>query len=172
MVALVDWLTVTPTAEQIDAVYASPKLRALQTVTPLADQLGLDVEVEPLIDEYDSGDLEYVPIEKLKADEDPRWGQIISGEGISDPEGFRSSVVLGINRIIDANPGRTVAVGCHGGVISAYLSHLLGVEQVLFFEARYTSICRVAASSAGHRSVRSMNELGHLQVSGVPLSGC
>jgi hypothetical protein len=54
-------------------------------------------------------------------------------------------------------------------VVSAYLSHVLGIDSVLFYEARYTSISRVAASSSGHRTMRSVNELGHLQVAGVPL---
>ena len=54
--------------------------------------------------------------------------------------------------------------------MSAYLSHVLGIDRVLFYEAYYTSVARVAASSSGHRSVRSMNELGHLRVAGVPLS--
>jgi hypothetical protein len=39
----------------------------------------------------------------------------------------------------------------------------------LFYEARYTAISRVAASSSGQRTMRSVNELGHLQVAGVPL---
>ena len=75
-----------------------------------------------------------------------------------------------MERIIAANPGRTVAVGCHGGVVAAYLSHVLGTDRVMFFEARYTAISRVAASSSGHRSLRSVNELGHLRLAGIPLS--
>ena len=168
--ALVDWLTTEPTAEQIDAVYASPKVRARQTVAPLADRLGVELLIEPLVNEYDAGEVEYVPIEKLKADDDPRWDAIMAGDASDEPEAFREQGGAGMDRIIAANPGRTVAVGCHGGVVSAYLSHVLGIDRVLFYEAYYTSVCRVAASSAGHRSVRSMNELGHLRVAGVPLS--
>ena len=169
--ALADWLTDGPTAEAaIDAVYASPKARARETVAPLARRLGLEVSIEPLVTEYDEGEVEYVPMERLKAMGDPRWDQIMAGGDISDPEAFRDQVVTGMDRIIAANPGRTVAVGCHGGVVSAYLSHLLGIGRVMFYEAHYTSVARVAAASAGHRSVRSMNELGHLQVAGVSLS--
>ena len=164
--ALSDWLV----NEQIDAVYASPKARAHQTVAPLAARLGLDVVVEPLVNEYDQGELEYVPIEHLKASGDPRWGAMMTGDDLPDPEAFQAQVVEGMERIIAANPARTVAVGCHGGVVSAYLAYLLGIERVMFYEAHYTSVARVAASSAGHRSVRSMNELGHLQVAGIPLS--
>jgi probable phosphoglycerate mutase len=168
--ALADWLTDGPTSEAgIDAVYASPKARARETVAPLARRLGLEVAIEPLVTEYDEGEVEYVPMERLKAMGDPRWDQIMAGDDISDPEAFRDQVVAGMDRIIAANPGRTVAVGCHGGVVSAYLSHVLGIDSVMFYEARYTSISRVAASSSGHRTMRSVNELGHLQVAGVPL---
>ena len=168
--ALADWFADSPTAERIDAVYASPKARAQQTVAPLAGRLGLELLIEPLVNEYDQGEPEYIPIEHLKATDDPRWAAMVAGDDLTDPEAFQAQVVDGMDRIIAANPGRTVAVGCHGGVVSAYLSHLLGIERVMFYEARYTSVARVAASSAGHRTVRSMNELGHLQVAGVPLS--
>ena len=168
--ALAGWLTDGPTAEaRIDAVYTSPKARARETVVPLARRLGLDVVVEPLVTEYDEGEVEYIPMERLRAIGDPRWDQIMAGEDLADPEAFRDQVVTGMDRIIAANPGRTVAVGCHGGVVSAYLSHVLGIDTVMFYEARYTSISRVVASSAGHRTMRSVNELGHLQVAGVAL---
>ncbi|MCH2425665.1 MAG: histidine phosphatase family protein [Acidimicrobiales bacterium] len=168
--ALADWLCTGPTAEPVDAVYASPKARAVQTVAPLAERLGLEVAIEPLVNEYDAGEPEYVPMERLRALGDPRWGAIMAGEDLDDPESFRDQVVVGMERIIAANPGRTVAVGCHGGVVAAYLSHVLGTDRVMFFEARYTAISRVAASSSGHRSLRSVNELGHLRLAGIPLS--
>tara|TARA_B110000438_G_scaffold183611_1_gene175421 strand:- start:236 stop:856 length:621 start_codon:yes stop_codon:yes gene_type:complete len=168
--ALADWFVNPPTAQRIDAVYASPKARAQQTVAPLAARLGLELVIEPMVNEYDQGEPEYVPVEQLKASGDPRWEAMMTGDDLPDPEAFQTQVVEGMDRIIAANPGRTVAVGCHGGVVSAYLSHLLGIGRVMFYEAHYTSVARVAASSAGHRSVLSMNELGHLQVAGVSLS--
>lgn len=164
--ALADWFS----NEQIDAVYASPKRRARQTVEPLASRLGVDIMVEPLVNEYDQGELEYIPIERLKADGDPRWEAMMKGDDLPNPEAFQTQVVKGMERIITANPGRTVVVGCHGGVVSAYLAHLLDIQRVMFYEAHYTSVARVAASSTGHRSVCSMNELGHLKVAGISLS--
>ena len=43
-----------------------------------------------------------------------------------------------------------------------YVGGQLGTDQVLFFEPRYTSISRVKASSAGVRSLHSLNEAPHL----------
>jgi 2,3-bisphosphoglycerate-dependent phosphoglycerate mutase len=56
-----------------------------------------------------------------------------------------------------------VAVVCHGGVINAYTGHVLGIAEPLFFLPAYTSISRVFASSAGVRSIGSLNEASHLR---------
>jgi probable phosphoglycerate mutase len=48
-------------------------------------------------------------------------------------------------------------------VINAYLAHVLGVDDVIFFEPGYTSISRVRASRRGHRMLVSANETAHLR---------
>ena len=85
------------------------------------------------------------------------------GEFDVDPEAFRRGVVEAMERLVSANPGRTVAVVCHGGVINAYAAQVLGIDRVLFFEPRYASINRFAASRQGTRSVVSLNETAHLR---------
>jgi probable phosphoglycerate mutase len=80
-----------------------------------------------------------------------------------DPKVFQAGIVAAVERVIAANPGGTVGVVCHGGVINAYLAAVLGIDKLLFFEPGYTSVSRVAASRAGHRSVVSLNELAHLR---------
>jgi probable phosphoglycerate mutase len=56
-----------------------------------------------------------------------------------------------------------VAVVCHGGVINAYLSSVLGIDPILFFEPYYTCVNRVLAARTGERSILSVNETGHLE---------
>ena len=85
-----------------------------------------------------------------------------------DPAVFQAGIVAAIDRVIHANPGRTVGVVCHGGVINAYLAHVLGIDRLLFFEPGYTSISRVAAARSGARSVVSLNELAHLRHPSAP----
>jgi probable phosphoglycerate mutase len=80
-----------------------------------------------------------------------------------DPFTFRDVVTVAVERVIEGNRGGTVAVVCHGGVINAYASHVLGIEFPLFFQPHYTSVNRFLASSGGHRSVASLNEIGHLR---------
>ncbi len=170
--AVADWLVGAlpggPSAEPIDAVYASTRARARQTAEPLAERLGQELRIEPGLDEYDYGEPEYVPIEELKEAGDPRWQELVSKDAIPAPEAFMAQVVTGVDRIIAAHPGQRVVAFCHGGTICAYMAHLLGLDRILFFEAAYTSVNRVLAASTGERSLGSLNETAHLRVAGVP----
>ena len=150
--------------ERIDAIFTSPMRRAVQTARPLADAFGVEPVVDDELAEFDRGQHFYVPIEELKAARDPRYEQLMKGEYAAevDPFTFRDVVTVAIERVIESHPGGTVAVVCHGGVINAYASHVLGIEFPLFFQPHYTSVNRFLASSAGHRSVASLNETGHL----------
>lgn len=160
-------------SENLDAVYASSLQRAQQTAEPVAADRGLEVRIEPDVAEYDKDSSEYVPVEELKASNDPRWREMLDGtmQGMEDHTLFTTRTIAAVNRIIDAHRGDRVAVVCHGGVINAYLSHILGLEpgQRGFFYPNYTSINRVAAASSGERSVVTVNETAHLRGSGLPM---
>jgi probable phosphoglycerate mutase len=149
--------------EGVDVMVASPLRRALETAEPLASLLDLEVEVVDGLAEFDRNAPWYIPIEELKAADDPRWHAMLKGEWDVDPDEFRRDVVAAVDGIIEQNPGRTVAAVCHGGTINAYLSAMLGLEQLMFFVPDYTSVSRVRASRSGSRSVVSINETGHLR---------
>ena len=161
------------TDESIDAVYASPLRRAFQTAEPLAAAKGLPITVIDAVAEWDRTSSEYVPVEELKAANDPRWQAMMRGEwSVHDetPEEFSQRVVNAVEAIIDAHPGQRVAVVCHGGVVNSYLSHILGLPiSQGFFYPNYTSIHRIAASTRGHRSVVTVNETSHLRGTGLPM---
>jgi len=161
------------TDESIDAVYASPLRRAFQTAEPLAAAKGLPITVVDAVAEWDRTSSEYVPVEELKAANDPRWQAMMRGEwSVHDetPEEFSQRVVSAVEAIIDAHPGQRVAVVCHGGVVNSYLSHILGLPiSQGFFYPNYTSIHRIAASTRGHRSVVTVNETSHLRGTGLPM---
>jgi probable phosphoglycerate mutase len=157
-------------SENIDAIYSSPLRRAVQTAEPLSAAIGIDPIFVPGIAEWDQHSNEYIPVEELKAANDPRWLEMAKGGFSSDeiPEDFHNRVLESIEDIIDKHRGDTVVVTCHGGVINDYLSHILGIANSQFFYPNYTSIHRIAASSSGHRSVLSINETSHLRGSGLP----
>jgi 2,3-bisphosphoglycerate-dependent phosphoglycerate mutase len=161
--ALAAWLA----EESIDAMVASPLRRARATAEPLATRLGLEVDVVDGLAEFDRDAPWYIPIEELKAADDPRWHAMLRGEWDLDPDRFQRDVVEAVDGIVRAHPGRTVAAVCHGGTINAYLSSVLGLDQLMFFVPDYTSISRVRASREGSRSVVSLNETGHLRVAGA-----
>ena len=157
--ALAAWLA----DDGIDAMVASPLRRAQETAEPLASLLDLDVSVVDGLAEFDRDAPWYIPIEELKAADDPRWHAMIAGEWELDPDQFQRDVVAAVDGIIADHPGETVAAVCHGGTINAYLSALLGLDQLMFFFPEYTSVSRVRASRAGNRSLVSVNETGHLR---------
>lgn len=160
-------------SEQIDAIYASPMARARETAAPLAVALDVEIRISAGVAEWDQNSSEYVPVEELKATNDPRWQAMLAGEWSSDESeaDFRTRVLGSIETIIDDHRGQKVAVVCHGGVINGYLSHVLGLGEFArgFFYPNYTSINRVAAASSGERSIVTVNETSHLRGTGLPM---
>jgi probable phosphoglycerate mutase len=155
------WLGDTP----IDRIYSSPMQRARQTAAPLARQHALEVQLAAGVREYDADSELYIPMEELKAQDYERWKELVTGGYAPEVDflAFHELVVASVEEIIDANPGRRVAVFCHGGVINAWAAHLLGIRPQLFIDVTYTSVNRFFAASTGERSVGSLNEAGHLR---------
>ena len=153
--------------EDVEAVYVSPLRRALETARPLCKVLGLEAVVSEGVAEFDRNSREYVPVEELRASNDPRWEKLLRGEwdGVDeDPSIFKARVVETVEDMIARHPGGRVVVVCHGGVINQYLAHVLGIEtNIGFFYPKYTSIHRVMAARSGQRSIVSINEASHLR---------
>ena len=157
---------------------ASPLRRAVQTAEHVAARTGHDVIVDDELAEFDRHSHFYIPYEELKAEKDERWDDLIAGrwgtDGEVDPATFQAVVVEAVERVIAANPGRTVAIVCHGGVINAYLAHILGVDGPagpMFFEPAYAGdltgawprapdSVSCARSTSTATSARSLSELG------------
>jgi probable phosphoglycerate mutase len=159
--------------ERLDAVYTSPLRRAVETGAPVARVQGVDTIVVDGVAEWDRDSPEYVPVEELKAADDPRWRAMLDGEwgGAESPEEFTGRVLDAVESLVAAHRGGRIAVVCHGGVINTYLSHVLGLGAATngFFYPNYTSIHRIAAASSGERSVVTINETSHLRGSGLPM---
>ena len=159
--------------ETIQAVYTSPLRRARQTAAPLGRRLGLEPVVVDDVAEWDRNSSEYVPIEQLKAEGDPRFYEILGNQwdGADPVEEFEARVEAALDELIARHAGDTIAVVCHGGVINLYLAIVLGLteQRTGFFYPNYTSIHRLAASRTGVRSIITINETAHLRNTGLPM---
>ena len=151
--------------ESVDHIVASTMVRARETAAPLVDALSLPLETRHDLIEVDAHSGEYIPAEEIKDNpeylakfqDDPM--QIFEG----DYDGFRDRVVAGFDEVIAANRGRTVAVYCHGMVITVYLRSILNFSSPFDLLIDYCGISRIQASSTGLRSVRSINETAHVR---------
>jgi len=159
--------------EKLHAIYASPMQRAQQTASPLAAVQGLAIQTVDGVAEFDKNSNQYVPVEELKATNDPRWQEMLRGEWTSSDETeeeFIGRIVSSVEQIIAHHASQRVAIVCHGGVINAYICHILGLaNQRGFFYPNYTSIHRIAAAGSGERSIVTLNETSHLRGSGLPI---
>jgi probable phosphoglycerate mutase len=159
---LADWLA----HEHIDAVLSSPQRRAQQTAAPIADAHGLTVEIVEGLVEYDVQADHYIPMEELRATNDPRLADMMEGRwdafGGESPDVFRARVSKTLDALIADHAGERVVAVCHGGVINVALAIVLDMDRLLWFDPHYTSLSRVIASRSGVRSLSSLNERAHL----------
>ena len=140
-------------------------VRARQTGEPLAGHLGLDIEFDDDLKEAGWQLGKYIRTEE-NLDEyidllakDPDY--------LYKPEGrdaFSERIMRSFTRIGNENPGRTVAVFCHGMVTTTLVANSLGiVNGPDDLHPTYSSVTRVQTSPArGLWSVRSFNETMHL----------
>ena len=141
--------------ERFDRIYASPLRRARETAGPLASALGLEIEIDPGVVEFDPDAAHYVPLEEVRAENRELWLELMRGgvhAGV-DLGGFRATVTGSIERIVADNRGRRVAVVCHGGVINTWAAHVLDLPlaRTLFFAPHDTRINRFQAATSGER---------------------
>lgn len=157
---MAQWLA----AERIDRLYSSPLQRARETAIPLARMQDLQVELDGGVAEYDRHEPSYVPMERLKEVDYDRWLKIMRGEVIEGFDEFSRLVVATLERIVEENSGKRVAVTCHGGVINIWSAHVIGMSPPrFFFNPDYTSINRFVCARSGERTVRTLNEAVHLR---------
>lgn len=146
--------------EDINAIYVSPQLRALQTCTPIAAAHALTATTDERIAEFDYELGEYLTYKSFEGMD--RAAVNARFDELQGPA-FRSRVMAGINDIVAAHAGENVAVVCHGGVINVALRSVLEAGKSV--GPHHASVTRIWASSKGVRSLDTFNErtwLAHL----------
>lgn len=74
---------------------------------------------------------------------------------------FRKRSINAIEAVIARNAGERIAIVCHGGVINAYIGHIIGTPYDMFFRPAHASVSIVAVGQ-GRRVIRLLNDTHHL----------
>ena len=158
--------------QRIDVVYASPLRRAFATGVQVARHHRLEPRVLPDLREVEV--FRDVPSERSAIDflgeelmsgirermlREKKWDVYPYSESSFE---FRKRTVNAIEGILAANEGKRIVVACHGGVINAYVGHIIGVEYDMFFRPAHTSVS-VVYSGHGVRALQSLNDVTHLE---------
>ncbi len=119
--------------EQIDAVYSSDLMRAMQTATPHATRRGLCVIPDKELRETHCGDWESRPFADLRAHESALYvnGFCNSFMTFAFPGGETvpesgERFLRAAERIARENEGKTVLIASHGGVIRCFWALICG----------------------------------------------
>ena len=150
---------------EIDHVVSGTMRRALETAQPLADRLGMPIDEIDDLKEADHYRDRYITGEEMGRDDPMIIDYLADPQSIfgGDYDGFRSRVTSAFDRIVDSHRGQTVAVLCHGMVMGVFLQTMLGHDNPLALHSDYCGIMSVTASAKGFRTVRSVNETGHVR---------
>ncbi|HPX36585.1 MAG TPA: histidine phosphatase family protein [Mycobacterium sp.] len=149
----------------IRRLVSSPQRRAHQTAEPVAAALGMTVDIDERLAEYDRGLSHYMPIELLRTERPEDWARMVRGElpPAVDVDAFRRRVDAALADIVAAaDLHDTVAVFSHGGVINLVLHRILGTAKVLSFPIDYTSVTLLRYSRNGEPSVAGVNGVEHV----------
>ncbi|KHO20009.1 phosphoglycerate kinase [Mycolicibacterium setense] len=149
----------------ISRLVSSPQRRAIQTAGPLAEELGLKVDVDERLAEYDRDMSHYVPIEEIAKENPEELARLLSGHLPSsvDEKAFLSRIDAAVGELVaNGDHDGTVAVFSHGGVINVLLHQILGTERLLSFHVDYASVTRLLSSRSGKLAVASVNGTEHV----------
>jgi broad specificity phosphatase PhoE len=156
---------------KIDHIFCSPLRRALETAQPVAEMHRLETEVVTDLREVEVfRDLppEQTAREALGDDllqavrermlNERNWDVYPHSESSYD---FRKRTINAVESTIARNAGERIAIVCHGGVINAYVGHIIGSRYDMFFRPAHASVSIVAAGE-GRRVLRLLNDTHHL----------
>jgi len=157
------------------AIYASPLRRAVETARPLAEALGLEVQVDDDLIEMAVGDLEGLSPRELSE----RYGDFLrewfstqagnlrmpGGESLQD---VQDRAWAAIERLRERHPEETVVVVTHNFTIHAILCRALGLPLASFRRLRHDLAAKAVLELRDDRViVISLNDTCHLEAEGL-----
>lgn len=125
--------------EALVAIYASPRVRAVQSAELLAEGRGLTVQLDTRLAEIDFGAFEgrrYEEIEREHPElyrawmEHPTRVRFPGGEGFAD---MQRRVIATFDELRRRHAGEAIAIVSHGGVARIIAAHVLGMPDEHLF---------------------------------------
>jgi broad specificity phosphatase PhoE len=158
---------------KLDAVFTSRLKRAVETAEAVV-QHHRHLELQVMDDLREVEIFREVPMDKRAKDflgtdlleavrlrmlNERSWDVYPYSESSYD---FRKRAINTVETAIARNPGERLAIVCHGGVINAYVGHIIGSPYDMFYRPAHTSINTVVAGG-GRRVLRLLNDTHHLR---------
>lgn len=162
-------------SDDIAAVYSSPLQRAVATATPLADALGLEVQIEPGLIEMDVGETDGVPFSDLR-ERYPDFLRDWMSDRVADVRMPGGECLREVQErswsTIEAVRGRwpeeTVAMVSHNFVILTALCSVLELPLAGFRRLRHElAAVSIASLNADRRTLLVLNDTAHLRAAGL-----
>jgi broad specificity phosphatase PhoE len=134
--------------ERFDAIYASPLLRSRETAEIIAAPHQLAVSLDDRLRERNIGEWTGLTFEEARRHSPtagPDW-RLAGAPGGETQIALALRVAAMLDQVITGHPAATVAVVSHGGALSAYLAHLLGLpfERPVSFAFPNTGLARIS----------------------------
>ena len=140
----------------------------METIRPHLEATGEEAESIDDLGEVFIGDWEGLSFEEILSgneelarkfrEQDPMFALAPGGES---GEQLRQRVVPAVEGLLSRAGDGTVVVVTHGGVINAYLGHVMGIRHDMFFLPENASINSVLVDG-DRREVRFLNDVRHL----------
>jgi broad specificity phosphatase PhoE len=158
------------------AIYASPFQRCQQTLESYLEAAGKGAPDPIMMDDLGEvfiGSWEGMRFEDIVSEDEELARRFREQEamfsmapGGESGEQLRARVVPAVEKAIEGVESGTVLAVTHGGVINAYLGHVMGIPHDMFFLPENASINTVEVDGK-QRSVRFLNDARHLTDPGV-----
>ncbi|TVR34588.1 MAG: histidine phosphatase family protein [Nitriliruptor sp.] len=158
------WLAVRHPA--VARVVVSDLARAVQTATPIADALGVPLDLDPAWRERSCGRFEGLRSDELDGVDPALAARYRAGEDVlalaggESPTQLLDRVLPALNALLDGDGDAIVVT--HGGPAWFGTQAALGVERGFLGRPGNAAIAEVSRDGGGPTRLRAWNERGHL----------
>ena len=133
-----------------EIIYCSPLKRAIETVKPLSDVLGLEIEICEGLAEIDFGDWEGRSWKDIQAGDGELWQTWLDNPWTTAPPGgetledLQDRVIYELEGILEHHGTRRILIASHGGPIRTILGYALGLDASAWWSVAidYASVSR------------------------------